>query len=236
MKRTFAFGAATSQGSWPVQEDGFFADPTSGTFALADGFGGRGAGDLSAKLALQEVRAVMAADRPPREGGILSPGQATHRDLFAEINKKILQRNEKRAVGSRGGCSLLLATVEKEGELTVTGCGSCSAVLLRAGAWLPLLSAQSAPRVDAADPLFPQQALGLGRELNPESRAFRWQAGDVVMLFTGGLAWEHSEFQAGLFGQLALRVPGSDLAGIVGFATEGQSHWNQTALALEALS
>jgi hypothetical protein len=51
LKKTVAFGAAARQGKWPAQEDGFYADPQKRAFILADGFGGRGSGDLSAKLA-----------------------------------------------------------------------------------------------------------------------------------------------------------------------------------------
>jgi serine/threonine protein phosphatase PrpC len=234
MKRTFAFGAATAQGSWPVQEDGFFADPGSATFAIADGFGGRGAGDLAAKQALQESRAAGTADRSPREGGILSHSQAAHRELFGEINKKLLQWNEKRGT-AKGGCSLILATVVSERELTITSCGACSAFLLRAGNWISLLSAQSPPRAAETDPLFPAQALGLGRELNPESRSFQWAPADVLFLFSGGLAWERSGFQSELAAQQAIRMPGTDLAALATFATQAASPWNQTALAVEAL-
>jgi serine/threonine protein phosphatase PrpC len=235
MKRTFAFGAATSQGSWPVQEDGFFADPGSATFAIADGFGGRGAGDLAAKQALQEARTAGSADRSPREGGILSPSQSAHRDLFGEINKKLLQWNEKRG-SAKGGCSLILATVVNERELTITSCGSCCAFLLRAGNWLPLLSPQSPPRNGDSDPLFPAQALGLGRELNPESRSFQWVPGDLLFLFSGGLAWERSGFQSELAAQQAVRIPGADLASLASLATQATSAWNQTAVAVEALT
>jgi serine/threonine protein phosphatase PrpC len=234
MVRTFAFGAAASQGEWPVQEDGFFADPGRGTFVVADGFGGRGAGDLAAKLALQEARSL-TPERSPREGGILTPAQAAHRDLFGEINKKLLQWNEKRPPGSRGGTSLALASLDRERELTLTGCGACSAFLVREGAWLPLLAAQAFPRDSLSAPLVPSQALGLGRELNPESRSLTLRAGDLVLLFSGGLAWERSGFQAELVAQAAIREPGSDLSSLVALATEAASPWNQTAVAVEAL-
>jgi serine/threonine protein phosphatase PrpC len=236
MKRTFAFGAATSQGSWPVQEDGYFADPGSGLFALADGFGGRGAGDLSAKLALQEVRGLQKANLAPKEGASISPAQWAQRELFLEINKKILLRNEKRPVGGRGGCSLILAVVERERELTVTSCGSCSAVLVRNGAWISLLSAQASPRLDFAEPLFPSQALGLGRELSAESRSFTLARGDLVLLLSGGLAGESGAFQAELLAQVAVREPGTALGSLTAFATTGfECPWNRTAVALEAL-
>lgn len=231
MKRTFAYGAAAHQGLWPAQEDGFFVDPGTGLFALADGFGGRGQGDIAAKLALQGCRAPAT----PR-----APAEAWHRDLFHELNKKLLAWNEKRPPTARGGCSLILASVEREREVVLTGVGACSAFLLRLGKWLPLLSAQSAPRASSADPLFPAEALGLTKEIRPESRHFFWEPGDFLFLFSSGIAWESENFQAELAGQAAFRIPGSDLSAMAAMAAEGgkpagEAPWNQTALAVEAL-
>lgn len=238
MKRTFAYGAAAAQGSWPVQEDGYFVDPTAGLFALADGFGGRGNGDIAAKLALQEWRAPKG-ETGPREGGIWSPLQAWQREAFAEVNKKLLQWNEKRAPGARGGCSLVVASVSPSRELAITTCGACSALLLRHGQWIPLLTAQAPARRAPAEPLLPLQALGLGRELSPESRSLQLEAADIVFLFSGGLAWEREGFQAELAAQLALRLPGSDLGEIAALAAGTAAPpgpWNQAVVVLEALS
>jgi len=238
MKRTFAYGAATNQGNWPTQEDGFFVDPGAGLFALADGFGGRGNGDIAAKTALLKCRAP-AGERLPRDGGIYTPAQAWHRDLFGEINKNILGWNEKRAPAARGGCSLIVASVEREKELVVTGCGACSAFLLRQGNWLSLLSPQSPPRAQPGDALFPSQALGVGRELNPETRSLIWQPGDILFLFSSGLAWEREAYLAELAGQAVLRAPGTDLAAVAALAADAGmgegAPWNQTALVVEAL-
>lgn len=237
MKRTYAYGAATNQGQWPVQEDGFFVDPSRGLFVLTDGFGGRGNGDIAAKLALQEWRAAKF-NGAPREGGMLSPAQAWHRETIVEINKKILQWNEKRSAGARGGCSLVVASVEKERELTVTSCGACATFLVRAGSWLPLLAPQAAPRTGAGEALYPQQALGTSRELNPESRSFLWEPGDLLFLFSSGLGWEREGFQADIAGQLALRMPGGDLRGIATLAADAggpEGLWNRTAVAVESL-
>lgn len=238
MKRTFAYGAAAAQGSWPVQEDGFYVDPTAGLFVLADGFGGRGNGDIAAKLALQEWRAHKA-EPGPREGGIWSPLQAWQREAFAEVNKKLLQWNEKRAASAKGGCSLVVASVSPVRELAVTGCGACSALLLRQGQWIPLLTPQAPARRAPDAPLLPLQALGVGRELLPESRSLLLEPSDVVFLTSGGLAWEREGFQAELAAQLALRLPGSDLGEIAALAAgtaAPPAPWNQAVVVLEALS
>lgn len=230
MRKTFAYGAATSQGSWPVQEDGYFADPGAGVFALADGFGGRGAGDLAAKQALLEVR---NATKSP------APATVVHRELFAEIHRKLAQWNEKRVPATGGGCSLLLASVGHDAQVTVTGCGAGAVFLVRAGVWLPLLTPQAAPRREAGAPLFPTQALGVAREIYPESRTFLWYPGDIVFLFSSGLEWERDGFITGLNAELALRAPGGDLGAVANLATEGPGglppNWNQTALAVESL-
>lgn len=242
MKRTFAYGAATNQGKWPTQEDGFFVDPGSGLFAVADGFGGRGQGDMAAKLALLACRAREGANpAATTEGNTLSPTQVWQRSLFTEINKKLLQWNEKRPPATRGGCSLILASVEQERGLVVTNCGACSAFILRAGRWLPLLSPQCAPRALPDGALYPAQALGLGREIVLETRSLFWEPGDILFLFSSGLAWEGESFQGEISGQVAFRAPGSDLATVAALAAEGgklpeEALWNQTALAVEALA
>lgn len=233
MKRTFAYGAAANQGLWPVQEDGFFVDPSRGLFVLADGFGGRGNGDIAVKLAIQEWRGA----KP--DPGV--PSQAWQAGIFSEINKKLLQWNEKRAPGAKGGCSLIAASVSQERELTLTSCGACSAFLLRAGAWLPLLTPQAAPRLHPGDALFPQQSIGTGKDLSLEARCLLWEPGDFLFLFSSGLAWEREGFQAELSAQLALRLPGSNLSDVASLAAEVghgnglEATWNRTALAVESL-
>jgi serine/threonine protein phosphatase PrpC len=241
MKRTFAYGAATRQGAWPVQEDGYFMDPLHGFFVLADGFGGRGNGDLAAKAALLEARTAAGPTAGARKGGapFRGPLAEWQRGLFLAINKKLLQWNETRAPNSRGGVSLLLVSSDRERqEFTLSHCGACAAFLLRAGArrWLPVLTPQAPPRADAEASLAPDQAVGLGAEIEPETRSVPWQAGDVLFLFSSGLDWEREGFALELVAQAALRAPGSDLLPLVAFAAEGgASKWNQTALAVEAL-
>ncbi len=236
LKRTLAFGAAANQGQWPVQEDGFYVDPGTGLFALADGFGGRGNGDIAAKLALLECRIPEAGIPASYGGGLYSPIQGWQRDLFSVINKKLLHWNESRPPVLRGGCSLIVANVERERELVVTGCGACTALLVRYGSWQTLLSPQSPPRAHPSAILFPDQALGVGKNINPETRSLLLEPGDVLFISSSGIAWERAEFQGELMGQIALRPPGSALTGVASLAANGggDSNWNQTAVVLEA--
>jgi serine/threonine protein phosphatase PrpC len=238
-KRTFAFGAATNQGKWPVQEDGFYVNPGSGLFAVADGFGGPGNGDLAAKLALRECRVPAAGIPPAPEGGGFSPVQAWQRELLSLINKKLLLWNEARAPGARGGCSLILATLERDRLLALTGSGACAALLARGGRWQTLLSPQSPPRESQEAALFPDEALGLGKEIHPETRRLPLEPGDMLFLFTSGFAWEREARQAELLGQLAMRPPGGDLGAVAAVAADGgpeggEPVWNQTVVLVEA--
>ena len=83
------------------------------------------------------------------------------------------------------------------------------------------------------------EALGVGRELSPESRSWLWRPGDILFLFSSGLPWETEHFQTELLAQLAVRVPGADLSAVVALAAESggaEAPWNQTVLAVEALA
>jgi serine/threonine protein phosphatase PrpC len=238
MKRTFAYGAAMQQGAWPVQEDGYFLDPLQGFVALADGFGGRGVGDIAARTALQEARSNAGEPLSGRSGTFLRGRQGERqREMMHLINKKVLEWNEKRPAASRGGCSLLLAEADRERrEFVVSQCGSCAAFLLRKGSLVPLLTPQAPPRTAAEDGAIPDQGIGLGAEISPETRAIPWEAGDILFLFSGGLYWEREGFAVELAAKAAQRIPGSSLEGLVGHALGGgDSDWNQTALAIEAL-
>lgn len=231
MKKTFAFGAATGQGTWPVQEDGFFADPIAGVFAVADGFGGRGAGDMAAKAALQEAR----ARKTEGEGKGFSPGQRAQREVFFQAHRAITARNQQKAATARGGCSLILARVGGA-SIDLTQCGTCAALLVRDGMVRPLLLPQASPR-EEFQPLLPDQALGVGDAAVPETRAFHGRVGDVVILVSGGVEWESDSFRAELVAQLGARLPGSDLSSLAsqlvengGLSSQG---WNRTILLIE---
>jgi serine/threonine protein phosphatase PrpC len=240
MKRTYAYGAATNQGAWSVQEDGYFADPGKGFFALADGFGGRGGGDIAVKIALQEIRQRSDTSAVASDGNIFSPMESAHREWLSQIHLKLLQWNSKRTPVTRGGCSLLLVSVENGNQVTVTNAGTCSLFLMRSGAWLSVLSAQGPIRKKPNAPLFPYQALGIGKVLSPESRTFSWKEGDLLILFSSGISWERDGYMAELSVQLGERSPGSDLSKFATLATQGAAGelppWNQSIIAIEALS
>ena len=234
MKRTFAFGAATAQGAWPVQEDGFYADPVRGVFAVADGFGGRGAGDLAAKSALVEL----SQKTPAADGALFSPAVRAQREAFAVAHQRISEKNRALATAARGGCSLLSAAISPNGQVSLTQCGACVALLVRGGRISPLLLPQSGPR-EEFQPLLPEQALGLGDPLLPESRTFSIEAGDILVLASGGLEWESESFHLELISQLSVRSPGSDLSAAATHILENSSlaaqSWNRTLILVERM-
>lgn len=221
MKKTFAFGSAIQQGTWPVQEDGFFLDPVGQIYAVGDGFGGRGAGDLVVKQVLDDLRVA----------GRKSLGK----DFFRKIHEKIQKRNDGVAVGRRGACSFSLAEV-KNGFAHVSMVGACGIFLLRGGKIVPLLIPQAAPRKEF-QPLLADQAIGLPGEVVPEVRTIPLESGDIVGLCSSGVEWEGEEFQRVLLEQVALRSVGEDLSSISSHLLENASlssqGWNRTLLLFE---
>lgn len=217
MKRTFAFGAAASQGTWPVQEDGFFADPAGGVFALSDGFGGRGAGDLAAKAALLAVRAKRGEKK----------GLEEQRRVFAKVHAELSERNQ--AAQAKGGCSLLWVEL-RAGMVEASQCGACTLLLAREGKITPILLPQAAPR-EEFQPLFPDQALGVGDAPRAESRAFPWKSGDILIFHSSGM--EHPDWLSSLAGH----IPGGDLSALATQLVEGEGlageGWNRSVLLVE---
>lgn len=240
MKRTFAFGAAISQGDWNVQEDGYFVNPLRGLFALADGFGGKANGDLAAKFVLSEIRSRELPASFATEHGSLAPSEVWQRDLFQDLNKKLLDWNEKRQSASKGGCSLLLANISSQGILSVTQCGGCSAVLVRGGLPKVFLTPQAAPRQDTLGPLLLDQALGLGKSVMPESRSIPLLAGDIVLFASSGVEVSGMPFLQELSAQLALHLPGEDLSPVASQLVEIKDEnsafsWNRAIVVIEKI-
>ena len=237
MARTLAFGAALTQGPWPCQEDGFVVDPARRIFAVADGFGGRGAGDMAAKLALAELRGKTAEAVAGEEEGA-SPSQRRQRACFEAANKQILTRNQSRPANGKGGCSLVVAELDAHGSLTVSQSGACAAFHLRAGRIVPVILPQ-APLREEFQALLPQEALGLGDRLSLESRTLSLESGDIFFLCSSGVDFEAPAFQQALLEQVALRLPGDSLEGLCRHLVENASlsaqSWNRTLLAVEKI-
>lgn len=222
MKQTIAFGAAARQGNWPVQEDGFFADPQQKIFALADGFGGRGNGDIAVKTALAAFRAKTAKEAP-------APAE-----IFESINKAILDWSNPRPPASRGGCSMAFLRLESSGMISAANCGATGVGLIRGGRCLSILSPQSAPRPVPGMPLLPDEALGLLPGIKPEVRSFRPLPGDLIFLSSSGLEWEGEPFQTEILAQWSIHMPGSSIAPLAeSLVQAAYPDWNATFLGIE---
>ncbi len=221
MKKTFAFGAATQQGTWPVQEDGFYLDPVAQIYAVGDGFGGRGAGDLVVKQVLEELR--------------LSGRKNLGPDFLKKSHEKILKRNEAVSISRRGGCSFSLMEVQ-QANARINSVGACSVFLFRAGKILPVLIPQASLRKEF-QPLLADQAIGLPGEIQPERRTISLESGDILGMCSSGVEWESEEFLQSLLEQLSFRSPGEDLSSISSHLVENASlssqGWNRTLLFVE---
>lgn len=222
-KKTFPFGACSLQGSWPVQEDGYWVDSRSGFFSVCDGFGGRGAGDFAAQAALRIFQEAVA----------LGPASFP-KELVPKLRSAVERKNEGKAGKDRGGCSLASVFVNG-GAAFAYQCGACVVLLVRNGKVSPVLLPNAFSTQDASS-LLPLAALGLPDPVF-EARSFSVEAGDVIALASSGVPWESENFQAELLGQLALRLPLSELGSIASALLEsGQpSLRNQTLVLVEAL-
>jgi hypothetical protein len=222
MKRTLAFGAALQQGTWPVQEDGFYVDPIAEVYVVGDGIGGRGAGDLAVKLALEEVRNHKKAN---------SWGS----DLITQIHQKISKRNEGLPQNRRGACSFAMAEA-RDGFIYLNQIGVCSIFLFRAGKFTPILLPQCGPRKEY-QPLLADAALGLPGDLQLEKRRFLLESGDLLGICSGGLDWESESFQQMFREQMNLRLSGEDLSSLASLLVENtdlsSQGWNRTLVLLE---
>lgn len=220
MRQTTAFGVAAQQGNWPVQEDGYFVDPQTRRFVLADGFGGLGRGDQAAKAVLKEISTKLT-------------GAAAQKSVLADINKSILDQNAKKPPSARGGASVAVAQISPDGIVTAANCGATAVVLVRNGATHVVLAPQASPRLQAGATLYPEQALGLG-EISPETRSFAALPGDLLFLASSGLDWESSAFQTELLAQWGVHLPGSSMADLAAGLLRGVSpEWNSTLLIVE---
>lgn len=204
MKYLFAFGAATDQGDWPVQEDAYWLDPMKGVFVLADAFGGADSGDRAAALAVSTVGEWMS-----KEDGLDAEQSAKRQAQFPffspeeyymymgldSVNKKILDLNKDAASEAKAGVSLTVARFYESGRIIVGSVGACGSAVLRSGQAISLLppdalSAQSGELIGARSDTFgedfPLQFLGLVEAVDPDVRTFHFPRGDKLLLFTEG--------------------------------------------------
>ncbi|MCO5143532.1 MAG: protein phosphatase 2C family protein [Oligoflexia bacterium] len=179
-RKTFAFGVCSEQGNWPVQEDGFFVDPSRGIFTLLDGFGGKGAGDISVKKSVEEIRKHIEEIEVSSSGPYNKYGQ-WQRFVFSECNSILLERNKNLSSNKRGGCSLLIGNIDENNILTATNLGNCSLFVFRKDEFYPILLAQVANPMSLGESYLPDQSIGLMIDIMPETRSIKLLSGDLVI-------------------------------------------------------
>jgi serine/threonine protein phosphatase PrpC len=78
-------------------EDAALVAPSLGVFAVADGMGGQLAGEVAARLAVEEVSAALGARRAQRaaEAYATRADLASRREMFAELRSAVARANDR---------------------------------------------------------------------------------------------------------------------------------------------
>ena len=171
-----------------INEDAILTDPTGVLWAVADGMGGHGHGDLAADLVID------ALARLPHDGG----ARTLLRRGLAEAHADIRRRARADRLGAIGA-TVVAAMIE--GDRAVVGwAGDSRAYLLREGRLAPLTHDHSvvqelidtAGLSEAEAAAHPQahvvtRAIGIGEEAGPEFVEITVQVGDELLLCSDGL-------------------------------------------------
>ncbi|WP_300042620.1 protein phosphatase 2C domain-containing protein [uncultured Paracoccus sp.] len=112
-------------------EDAILTDPDGALWAVVDGMGGYGHGDMAADIVIDRI-ASLADDALP------APGL---RMLIEEANRLILARSAERGIAQMG--ATVVAAMIQNGVATIAWVGDCRAYLWRAGQLRQLTSDHS---------------------------------------------------------------------------------------------
>lgn len=203
MKRVMAFGAATRQGNWPVQEDSYWIEPVWGSYVLGDGMGGKGVGDLASSSLVKQIgkdligrlREKSEATDEIKDHKRLSTEENQMRHALIEGNGWLMERNEDAEAEKRAAVSLVAAQFLPSGRVILGNAGACGAVVLREGKAISILRPQtfaiaqgnvSGSKDERFGTDFTLSGLGFYREFEPEIRTCHFQKGDILLLFTEG--------------------------------------------------
>ncbi|HJT88901.1 MAG TPA: protein phosphatase 2C domain-containing protein, partial [Bryobacteraceae bacterium] len=128
-------GAATDTGLLrESNEDRHWMDPDRGVFLVADGVGGRAAGDLAAQTAVEEIRDFLrAAEGDP---------EARVRGAITRANNRIFELAQQDESRKGMACVLTLAVLE-DGEITIGHVGDSRLYLVWNGGIRKLTSDHS---------------------------------------------------------------------------------------------
>jgi protein phosphatase len=171
-----------------VNEDAILTDPSGALWAVADGMGGHGHGDLAAELVIDTFA------RLPHGAG----GRALLHDAFAAAHAEVRRRARAEGLGPIG--ATVVALLIEGDRATIAWAGDSRGYLLRDGSLVPLtrdhsvvqeLIDRGALTADAAS-LHPQahvvtRAVGASERVEPAFAELGLRDGDLLLLCSDGL-------------------------------------------------
>lgn len=185
MKRTLAYGAATTQGHSTIQSDGYYVDPSKHFYLLANGLGGQ-SGEKAAKNMLFEMAEALRGPvelAPVPDTEILSKEEFFLWEHFLRLHAKQRGDNEKLEWPERSASSLLVAWKSQDRKFTLVNCGSSGAMVFRNGQFHPVLQ----PQTRHGTVCIASQAVGLGMNIEPEYKSVFLGDHELLLLYTGGV-------------------------------------------------
>jgi protein phosphatase len=197
--------AATHRGKRGFNEDAVLRLPEVPLYAIADGMGGPGAGDVAASYALEFVKgraeALKAANARVAESRSTADRLALVRlvdEIFNQASRGV-QEEASRLHKPGMGATLVLATVVRN-YLYVAHVGDSRAYLFRDGRLLPLTEDHTLAELHyrrgkiskgeyqkSPERRVLYQALGAGIEVDGDLAEIRLTGGDVILLCSDGL-------------------------------------------------
>ncbi|MCA9492984.1 MAG: cyclic nucleotide-binding domain-containing protein [Myxococcales bacterium] len=202
VKASSGFGAA---GAASADEDAFAVLEQPWMAAVADGMGGRGAGDIASALAMDKVRQkagvlerlVQATHGDRSSGARLAIGRTLER-LFQEVHTDVA---DAARIGARPGMGTTLGVVViAAGTAHVAHLGAVRAYLWRAGSLRPLTEDHTLGMIRVKQGLMTAEeyrrsplrtrlfvALGGTNDLDVEVRSIDIANGDRILLCTDGV-------------------------------------------------
>lgn len=231
MKYISAFGAATNQGDWPVQEDAFYADPRRGIFILTDGFGGRNAGDRIAKELTEQAADLLIDARTDSDATkhfsvkpCYSDGENVVLNMLVSLNSYLFNKNQGLPVGSRACASMTVLFGVGDGSWAIGNVGTNALYLFRQNACREVATRQSLSSIKGdhagvQQPYFDTalQAIGLQKAIEPFVSTFSGRTEDVLLACSAGvIAGQAQNLQtATKLVHSPERVPGISLESLV---------------------
>ena len=200
------FAAVCHPGRRPLNEDAIFRSPRQRVYAVADGMGGPGVGDVAAKVALASVEQAAEALQAQLERVEAAPSESTHRlelgrqfeAVFDTAHEAV--RQHAAAQRSRRMAAALLAAVVGRSSAYIAHVGNCRAYLLRGGTLIPLTEDHSVAQAQlrhgrlrpedlaqSPDRFRLYQAVGANADMDVETAEVPLASGDTLLLCSDGL-------------------------------------------------